>query len=93
MGDGLLPLQRYQSPLPILDPGICRGKPFHGGGRGSRSPPRLQNLQVTRTVELTEDLIGRRKDRLEQNLFMFDRASSIVPILGNYDLPKTLQAR
>ena len=32
-----------------------------------------------------EDLIGRRKDRLEQNLFMFDRASLIVPILGNFD--------
>ena len=40
-----------------------------------------------------EDLIGRRKTELKQNLFMFDRDSSIVPILGNYDLPKTLQAR
>ena len=62
----------------------------------------LQNLQVARTlnsvqniadIKLTEDLIARRKDRLEQKLFMFDLASLIVPILGNYDLPKTLQAR
>jgi hypothetical protein len=51
---------------------------------------RVQNIA---DIELTEDLIARRKDRLEQNLFMFDRDSSIVPILGNYDLPKTLQAR
>ena len=40
-----------------------------------------------------EDLIGRRRTELKQNLFMFDRDSSIMPILGNYDLPKTLQAR
>ena len=49
-------------------------------------------ILLTSSTDL-EDLIARRKDRLEQNLFMFDRDSSIVPILGNYDLPKTLQAR
>ena len=51
---------------------------------------RVQNIA---DIELTEDPIAHRKDRLEQDLFMFDRDSSIVPILGNYDLPKTLQAR
>ena len=56
----------------------------------TRACTRVQNIA---DIELTEDLITRWKDRLEQNLFMFDRDSSIVPILGNYDLPKTLQAR
>ena len=56
----------------------------------TRACTRVQNIA---DIELTEDLIARRKDRLEQHLFMFDRDSSIVPILGNYDLPKTLQAR
>ena len=60
------------------------------------------NVQIARTMYRTskvravmsmEDLIGCRKTKLKQNLFMFDRDSSIVPILGNYDLPKTLQAR
>ena len=56
----------------------------------TRACTRVQNIA---DIELTEDLIARWKDRLEQNLFMFDRDSSIMPILGNYDLPKTLQAR
>ena len=57
------------------------------------SHEQCNQVQNIADIELTEDLIARRKDRLEQNLFMFDRDSSIVPILGNYDLPKTLQAR
>ena len=72
-------MQVNQKDLGVNDP-LKKKKAKHGQGERDTGAH----------VAAMEDLIGRRKTELKQKLFMFDRDSSIVPILGNYDLPKTM---